>query len=152
MVRLHLNNCLQIRALQHQKDKRLAESIQRRATKMGKGPESNTDEERLRPLVCSAQSRAGWGEAWWRLQLLTGSGGAALSSALCDSDRARGNGMELSGEGSWGWESCPFCSFWWALAASGCLQMLDVSKELGFFSGKRKKEKKRKSDCSFLEK
>jgi len=28
---------------------------------------------------------------------LTGSGGAALSSALCDSDRARGNGMELSG-------------------------------------------------------
>ena len=24
-----------------------------------------------------------------------GSGGAALSSALCDSDRARGNGMEL---------------------------------------------------------
>ena len=27
------------------------------------------------------------------LQLLTGSGGAALSSALCDSDRAQGNGM-----------------------------------------------------------
>ena len=32
-----------------------------------------------------------------------GSGGAALSSALCDSDRARGNGMELcQGRGSWG--------------------------------------------------
>ena len=30
-----------------------------------------------------------------QLQLLTGSRGAALSSALCDSDRARGNGMEL---------------------------------------------------------
>ena len=31
-----------------------------------------------------------------------GSGGAALSSALCDSDRARGNGMELcQGRGSW---------------------------------------------------
>ena len=28
---------------------------------------------------------------------------AALSSALCDSDRARGNGMELlQGRGSWG--------------------------------------------------
>ena len=36
------------------------------------------------------------------LQLPTGSGGAALSSALCDSDRARGNGMELSGEGELG--------------------------------------------------
>ena len=37
------------------------------------------------------------------LQLLTGSGGAVLSSALCDSDRARGNGMELrQGRGSWG--------------------------------------------------
>jgi len=49
------------------------------------------------------------------LQLLTGSRVAALSSALCDSDRARGNGMELSGErqlgvrervctrGQWAW-------------------------------------------------
>ena len=31
------------------------------------------------------------------------SGGAALSSALCDSNRARGNGMELcQGRGRWG--------------------------------------------------
>jgi len=36
-------------------------------------------------------------EASWQLQLLRGSGWAAPSSALCDSDRARGNGMELSG-------------------------------------------------------
>jgi len=45
--------------------------------------------------------------------------GAALSSALCDSDRARGNGMELSGEGQpgvrergctrgrWAWNGLP---------------------------------------------
>ena len=34
---------------------------------------------------------------------LTGSGGAALSSALCDSDRAQGNGMELCWVGlGWG--------------------------------------------------
>ena len=40
------------------------------------------------------QSRAEeLGGASWRLQLLKGSGGAVLSSALCD--RARGNGMEL---------------------------------------------------------
>ena len=33
---------------------------------------------------------------------LTGNGGAALSSALCDSDRAPENGMELcQGRGSW---------------------------------------------------
>ena len=38
----------------------------------------------------------------WRLQLFTGSGGAALSSALCDSDRARGNGMELCRRGAAG--------------------------------------------------
>ena len=32
-----------------------------------------------------------------------GSGGAALSSAFCDSNRAQGNGMELcQGRGSWG--------------------------------------------------
>ena len=33
---------------------------------------------------------------------LTGSSGAALSSALCDSDRAQGNGMELCQRGAAG--------------------------------------------------
>jgi len=52
--------------------------------------------------LLSAEQRS-WGEASWQLQLLAGSGGAALSSALCASDRARGNGMELcQGRGSWG--------------------------------------------------
>ena len=42
-------------------------------------------------------------EASRQLQLLTGSGEAALSSAVCDSNRARGNGMELcQGRGRWG--------------------------------------------------
>ena len=42
-------------------------------------------------------------EAPWFVQPIAGSGGAALSSALCDSDRARGNGMELrQGRGGWG--------------------------------------------------
>ena len=36
------------------------------------------------------------------LQILTGSGGATLSSALYDSSRAQGNSMELSGEGQVG--------------------------------------------------
>ena len=48
-----------------------------------------------------------------------GSRGAASSSALCDRDRARGNGMDLSGEGhlgvrdrvytrgQWAWNGLP---------------------------------------------
>lgn len=51
------------------------------------------------PSICSAQSI--WGCSWW-LQLLTGSGGAALSSALCGSERARENGMKLcQGRSDW---------------------------------------------------
>ena len=61
-------------------------------------------EERLRPLGVLSVGQRSWGEASWQLQLLTGSRRAALSSALCDSDRARANGMELCQErGSWGW-------------------------------------------------
>ena len=60
-----------------------------------KGLDGKVCEGQLRSLgLCSPEQRS-CGEASWRLQLLTGSGGAALSSALCDSDRARGNGMEL---------------------------------------------------------
>jgi len=60
-------------------------------------------EEQLRSLgLFSPEQRSLWKALWW-LQLLTGSGGATLSSALSDSDRARGNGMELcQGRGSWG--------------------------------------------------
>jgi len=71
------------------------ENTQRRATKMVENLESKAYKEQLRPLVCSAQSRAGWGEAWWRLQLLTGSWRAVLSSALCDNDRAWWSGVKL---------------------------------------------------------
>ena len=53
----------------------------------------------------------------WRLQLLTGSGEAELSSALCDSDRARGNGTGLcQGRGSWGLGLAPWhCPSAWSL-------------------------------------
>jgi len=55
---------------------------------MGKCLESKACEEQLKSLgLLSPEQRSG-GEASWRLQLLTGSGWAALSSALCDSDRA----------------------------------------------------------------
>ena len=79
------------------------EYVQKGSRKMVMTLEGKMYEERLRPLgVLSAEQRSR-GEASWRLQLLTGSAGAALSYALCDSDRARGNGMELCrGRGSWG--------------------------------------------------
>ena len=70
---------------------------------MGKGQEGKTYEEQLRclDLLSSDQSRL-WGglmaaAAPHREQR------AVLSSGLCDSDRARGKGMELcNGKGGWG--------------------------------------------------
>jgi len=56
--------------------------------KMKKGLEGKIYEEQLRSCGMLSAEQRSWGEASWRLQLLTGSGGAALSSALCDSDRA----------------------------------------------------------------
>jgi len=53
------------------------------------------EEEWLRSLGLLSPEQRSWGEASWRLQLLTGSGGAALSSALCDSDITWANGMKL---------------------------------------------------------
>ena len=54
-------------------------------------------------------------EASWLLHVLTGGGGAALSSALCDGDRARANGMGLcQGRGSWGVRKWFFPRVWWA--------------------------------------
>jgi len=53
---------------------------------MKKGLEGKIYEEQLRSCGMLSAEQRSWGEASWRLQLLTGSGGAALSSALCDSD------------------------------------------------------------------
>ena len=51
--------------------------------------------EQLRSLGRFSLEQGSWGEASRWLQLFTGSRGVALSSALCDSDRAWGNGMDL---------------------------------------------------------
>ena len=68
--------------------------------KMMKGLEGKTCRKWLRSLgVLSPEQRMLRSVP----QLLAGSGGAALSSALCDSDRAQGNGMELCWVGlGWG--------------------------------------------------
>ena len=78
--------------------------------------EEKTYEEQLKSLGLFSPEQRSCGEASRRLQLLTGSRGAALSSALCDSDRARRNGMEqrVSGEGKLGVRD-RFCTReWWA--------------------------------------
>ena len=73
---------------QYKKDRKLS-SVQKRAAKMGQDPEGKVREEQLRSVVCSAQR-----EEKLRGGLMVaaapheGSGGAALSSALCDSNRA----------------------------------------------------------------
>mgnify|MGYP001856084944 CR=1 FL=1 len=63
-----------------------------------------TCEEQLKSLCLSGPEQRSWGEASWQpAALCEGSGGAALGSALCDSNRTQGNGMELcQGRGSWG--------------------------------------------------
>ena len=68
---------MQVWASQYKRDVKVFKNIQRRSKEMVKGLEGSLYEP-----------------SWW-LQLLIGSRGAALSSALCDSDRALGNGMEL---------------------------------------------------------
>ena len=68
--------------------------------KIVKGLDRKVHEERLWSLGLFNSGKRRMRASWW-LQLLAGSGGAVLSSALCDSDRARGNGMELcQGRGS----------------------------------------------------
>jgi len=58
---------------------------------MVKGVEGKVYEEHLWSLDLLSPEQGSWGEPSWQLQLLTGSGGAALSSAMCNSDRARGS-------------------------------------------------------------
>ena len=79
-VRPHLQHWYM---LGNKKNIKLLESVQRRATKVVKGLKGKTNKKQLRSLgLFSAEQTMLRGRPHGGLQLLTGSGGAALSSAL----------------------------------------------------------------------
>ena len=95
---LHLQYCIQVWSLQYRRDSELLEWVQKRTTKMLRGLEHLSSEERLRELgLFSCEKRRLQGNLIAAFQYLKGDyeqEGDCLFT-LFDRDRAKGNGFKL---------------------------------------------------------